>query len=204
MDACLWLLRHGIPPERLTWIKPRDSWLLDRAAVQPGPQFARRVLADFSAQSRAIKAADSIDDLFARLDERGCLLRIDDAVEPSMYRCAIVSQAELEQLRRIDDVVRMGHVVALEPGRIALDDGTIDADPSALYVDCTGDGIGHAGGHPRLRARPHHPAVGAHLPARRSAPRSPPASRRWTSTTTPRTTTAGRCRIRRSRSTGSP
>ena len=54
MDTCLWLMRHGIAPERLTWIKPRDSWLLDRAAVQPGMQFARRVLADFSAQSRAI------------------------------------------------------------------------------------------------------------------------------------------------------
>jgi hypothetical protein len=143
MDACVWLLRHGIPPERLTWIKPRDSWLLDRAAVQPGPQFARRVLADFSAQWRAIKAADSIDDLFARLAEGGCLLRIDEAVQPSMYRCAIVSQAELAQLKRIGDVVRMGHVIALDPGRIVLDDGTIDADPSALFVDCTGDGIGH-------------------------------------------------------------
>ena len=59
-----------------------------------------------------------------------------------MYRCAIVSQGELEQLRLITDVVRMGHVIALEPGRIVLDDGTIDVDPSALYVDCTGDGIG--------------------------------------------------------------
>ncbi|MDT5335592.1 MAG: hypothetical protein QOD90_1097, partial [Mycobacterium sp.] len=115
MDACLWLLRHGIPPERLTWIKPRDSWLLDRASVQPGPQFARRVLADFSAQWRAINAADSVDDLFARLAERGCLLRIDEAVQPSMYRCAIVSHGELERLRLIDDVVRLGHVVALEP-----------------------------------------------------------------------------------------
>ena len=59
-----------------------------------------------------------------------------------MYRCAIVSRGELEQLRRISDVVRMGRVVALEPGRIILDDGTVDVDPSALYVDCTGDGIG--------------------------------------------------------------
>ena len=41
MDACLWLLRHGIAPQRLTWIKPRDSWVLDRAAIQPGSQFAK-------------------------------------------------------------------------------------------------------------------------------------------------------------------
>ena len=142
MDSCTWLMRHGISPDRLTWIKPRDSWLLDRASVQPGPAFARRVLADFSAQSRAIAGADSIEDLYVRLEKLGCLLRVDEAVTPSMYRCAIVSRGELEHLRRISDVVRMGRVVALEPGQIVLDDGTIDVDPSALFVDCTGDGIG--------------------------------------------------------------
>lgn len=142
MDTCLWLMRHGIAPERLTWIKPRDSWLLDRAAVQPGMQFARRVLADFSAQSRAIRQATSIDDLYGRLESLGCLLRIDQTVEPTMYRCAIVSRGELEQLRHIEHVVRMGHVLALEPGRVVLDCGTIETDPVALHVDCTGDGIG--------------------------------------------------------------
>lgn len=142
MDACLWLLRHGVEPDRLTWIKPRDSWLLDRSAVQPGMQFARRVLADFSAQSRAIAQATSIDDLYLRLEKLGCLLRIDPTVEPTMYRCAIVSRGELEQLRLISDVVRMGRVVSVEPGRIVLDEGTVDTDPDALYVDCTGDGIG--------------------------------------------------------------
>ena len=50
MDACLWLLRHGVSPQRLTWIKPRDSWILDRAAIQPGSQFAKGVLRDFSNQ----------------------------------------------------------------------------------------------------------------------------------------------------------
>jgi hypothetical protein len=142
MDTCLWLMRHGIPPERLTWIKPRDSWILDRAAVQPGMQFARRVLADFSAQSRAIKQATSIDDLYLRLEKLGCLLRIDKSVEPTMYRCAILSHGELEKLRLIEHVVRMGHVTALEKGRVVLDDGTVDTAPTALYIDCTGDGIG--------------------------------------------------------------
>ena len=142
MDTCSWLLRHGIPPERITWIKPRESWVLDRAAVQPGMQFARRVLADFSAQSRAIKQATSIDDLYLRLEKLGCLMRIDPAVEPTMYRCAILSQHELEKLRTITDVVRMGHVQSVEPGRVVLDGGTLTTHPDALYLDCTGDGIG--------------------------------------------------------------
>ncbi len=141
-DSCLWLLRHGIAPDRLTWIRPRDSWLLDRAAIQPGMTFARQVVADFAAQMRASIKAESIEDLFARLAAAGCLLRIDDTVEPTMYRCAIVSKPELAQLKLIDDVVRMGHVLAIEPGRITLADGTVDVDPAALYVDCTGDGLG--------------------------------------------------------------
>ena len=141
-DSCLWLLRHGISPDRLTWIRPRDSWLLDRAAIQPGPTFADRVIGDFISQLRAIKKADSVDDLFDRLAAAGCLLRIDESVTPTMYRCAIVSEAELAQLRRIDDVVRMGHVSAIEPGRIVLDEGVVASDPDALYVDCTGDGLG--------------------------------------------------------------
>jgi hypothetical protein len=142
MDTCSWLLRHGIAPDRVTWIKPRESWVMDRAAVQPGLQFARRVLADFSAQSRAIKRATSIDDLYLQLEALGCLMRIDQSVEPTMYRCAILSQHELEKLRTIDGVVRMGHVQSVEPGRVVLDGGTIDTNPSALYIDCTGDGIG--------------------------------------------------------------
>ncbi|MDT5004256.1 MAG: hypothetical protein QOJ24_1432 [Mycobacterium sp.] len=142
MDTCLWLLRHGVGPERLTWIKPRDSWLLNRANVQPGAQFAKRVLADVSAQLKSVQQAESVDDLFARLSAAGSLMRIDDSIEPQMYRCAIVSDAELEQLRRIDNVVRMGHVKAIEPGRVALDGGWLQPADSVLYIDCTAVGLG--------------------------------------------------------------
>ena len=141
-DSCLWLLRHGISPDRLTWVRPRDSWLLDRAAIQPGMAFAERVISDFTAQLKAIMKATSVEDLFDRLAGSGCLRRIDETVTPTMYRCAIVSDAEMTQLRRIDDVVRMGHVRSLEPGRMVLDEGTVTTDPAALYVDCTGDGLG--------------------------------------------------------------
>jgi hypothetical protein len=141
MDACLWLLRHGIPAPRLTWIKPRDSWILDRAAIQPGRQFAKRTLSDFSSQLAAVHEAESLADLFDRLEATGCLLRIDTSVDPTMYRCAILSQAELEALRAIDGVVRMGHVQSIEPGRVTLEGGTLDVDASALYIDCTADGL---------------------------------------------------------------
>ena len=141
MDACLWLLRHGVAAERLTWIKPRDAWVLDRAAIQPGSQFAKRVLREISNQLAAVHEAESLPDLFDRLESKGCLQRIDMSVDPTMYRCAILSQAELTELRRIEDVVRMGHVQSLEPGRITLDGGTRDIDRSALFIDCSADGF---------------------------------------------------------------
>jgi hypothetical protein len=143
MDACLWVLRHGVAPSRLMWVKPRDAWILDRAAIQPGSQFAKRVLRDFSNQLAAVHEAESLPDLFDRLESKGCLLRIDGSVDPTMYRCAILSQAELTELRRIEDVVRMGHVQSLEPGRMTLDGGTRDIDGSALYIDCSADGFAH-------------------------------------------------------------
>ena len=36
MDACIWLLLNGAPPERIRWVVPRDAWLLDRACFQFG------------------------------------------------------------------------------------------------------------------------------------------------------------------------
>jgi NAD(P)-binding Rossmann-like domain len=143
MDACLWLLRHGIDPARLTWIKPRESWVLDRAAIQPGRKFAGKVLSDFANQIAAVHEASSLPELFELLEAKGCLMRIDRSVEPTMYRCAILSQAELEALRRIENVVRMGRVLALDPGRVTLEDGVLDVQGSTLYIDCSADGLAH-------------------------------------------------------------
>lgn len=140
IDTCLWLLGQGIAPDRLTWIMPRDSWLLDRAKMQPGSLFADQIKAGFIAQLRAISDATSVEDLFARLEGSGGLLRIDPAVRPSMYRCATVTRLELEQLRRIGDVVRLGHLRHVDADRMVLDGGAVARAGRTLYVDCTADG----------------------------------------------------------------
>ncbi len=141
MDACLWLLKNGIGPEKLTWIKPRDAWILDRATVQPSATFIDDFRARFGGTLVSIGQAESIEDLFDRLEAAGTLLRLDPSIRPSMYRCAILAHAELDQLRRIDNVVRMGHVQRIEPTTIVLDDGSVPSTPGALYIDCTSDGL---------------------------------------------------------------
>lgn len=58
-----------------------------------------------------------------------------------MYRCATVSRAELDQLRTIKNIVRLGHVQRIEHDRVVLDRGTIAATSSVLYIDCAADGL---------------------------------------------------------------
>ena len=141
MDACLWLLAQGVEPDQIRWVMPRDSWVIDRAVAQPGPAFAEAIVPIFVGQLEAVQAAASIDDLFERLEACGRLIRLDPSVRPTMYRCATVSQAELVQLRRIRDVVRLGRVVQIAPDRLVLEQGAIAASGSTLYVDCTADGL---------------------------------------------------------------
>jgi hypothetical protein len=141
MDTCLFLLKQRVDPERISWIMPRDSWLLDRANVQAQEMFQESIVRGFSEMFEAIADSESIPDLFRRVEARGQLLRIDDKVRPTMYRCATVTKAEVEQLRRIDDIIRLGRVKRIDENRVVLDDGEIETTSSTLYIDCTADGL---------------------------------------------------------------
>ena len=141
IDACLWLLDHGVEPSRIRWIMPRDAWFMDRANFQPGLENFERNMGYSLAQFSSIIEAGSPADLFARLEAKGALLRLDPEVEPTTYRCGTVSRDELALLRRIADVVRLGRLRAIEPTRIVLDHGALPADPDTLYLDCSASAI---------------------------------------------------------------
>ena len=114
---------------------------MNRANFQPGIENYERSVGSNIDQFEAIVEASSVPDLFTRLEAREQLLRIDKAVEPTTYRCAVVSQAELAQLGRIEDVVRLGHVRSVEPTWIVLDEGTVPAEHDTLYIDCSASAI---------------------------------------------------------------
>lgn len=141
MDACLFLLRYGVEPERICWVMPRDSWLFNRAWIQSGRLFSQSIARGFAAQAAALAEADSLDDALERVAATGFILRFDPDVWPTMWRCATVTEAELEQLRRIGNVVRLGRVEAITEGRIVLQHGEIPTAAGTLHVDCSADGL---------------------------------------------------------------
>jgi hypothetical protein len=141
MDACVWLLDNGVDPDRITWIMPRDSWVLNRANLQPGDEFFAAFCKSLADQVEAVALADSVDDVFARLEAAGELRRLDPTVTPTAYHCATLSDRELAQLRRIKKVIRLGHVTEIDAGEITLERGTIPTGPATLHVDCSAIGI---------------------------------------------------------------
>jgi hypothetical protein len=136
MDAVLFLLDRGVDPDHITWIMSNDSWLFDRAQIQP-----RRALGDgIGSQMKNIAESDSLEAMFHSLEADKRILRIDPNVWPTKYRCATVSLDELAQLRRIERVVRMGRVERIESDTIVLEKGTLATDAGKLHVDCSANG----------------------------------------------------------------
>jgi len=141
MDACIWLLENGADPNRIRWIVPRDSWTLNRANLQPGDDFFAALCKSIADQAEAVALADSVEDVLARLEAMGELRRLDPNVTADAYHCAILSDGELAELRRIDGVIRLGRVIGIDVDEVRLERGTIPTGPATLHIDCSAAGI---------------------------------------------------------------
>lgn len=136
IDAALFLMNRGVDPDSITWIMPNDSWFWDRGKLPPPTSMTELV-----GMLQVAADLDTPDAMFAALDERGIVFRLDPDVRPTKWKCATVSRDELPQLRRISDVVRLGRVEQLSRGSVALVHGRRDVPENSLFIDCTADGL---------------------------------------------------------------
>jgi hypothetical protein len=137
-DACIWLLGNGVDPNAICWVRPREPWMLNRAVVQPDPAVFIGMAAD--TLQAAVEAA-SADDMFCRLEDAGVMLRIDRSMTPSMAKTPTLAQWELDRLRTIEHVVRLGHLQRVEPTRLVLDQGEATIANDAVIVHCAASGL---------------------------------------------------------------
>ena len=141
MDTVTWLLEHGVAPASITWVRPRDAWVLNRKNVQPKYDFFEQIFTARAQEMEAARDCSSLDDLFVRLEAAGVLQRFDKNVTPTMFRCSICSEAEVEQLRRVTNIIRLGHVQWIGGDRLVLQRGTVSIKRGTIHVNCTSDGI---------------------------------------------------------------
>lgn len=137
-DTCIWLLAHGVDPDAICWVRPRDPWMLNRALIQPNPAIYLGMVANML---EASSGAASLPDLFLRLEELGIMLRIDPSVTPTMAKAPTLGTWELDKLRSIENVVRLGHVRAVHRGRLEMDQGDVSIADDAIVVHCAADGL---------------------------------------------------------------
>ncbi len=153
MDTCVWLRQCGAPAEAIQWVAPRDSWLFNRVVTQSGPEFFFEAVGGQADQLEAFAKATSVADLYLRLEACGALMRIDQGRIPQMFHFATLSTGELEVLRGIRDVVRMGRVQALHADAMVLQEGRVPIAPGTLFIDCTASAVGFKPGTPVFNGR---------------------------------------------------
>ena len=141
MDAVGWLLGAGAEPEQIHWVVPRDSWLINRRITQPGVEFFDAVFGGQAAQMEAFATAETVDEIFDKLEIAGTMLRIDPTERPTMFHYATISEGEIAELRRVRNVIRKGRVTAINTDGLTMQQGFAAMPADTLYIDCTASAV---------------------------------------------------------------
>ena len=141
MDVGVWLINSGAEPSSISWVMPRDSYLINRLHTQPGMEFFNDAMGGQANQMEAFAKATSIDDLFDRLEACEAMLRIYPDHKPSMFHYATMSKGEIEILRKITNVIRLGHVQSVQRDALVLTKGTAPLPPDTVCIDCTASAV---------------------------------------------------------------
>jgi hypothetical protein len=140
MDTCNWLLDSGVDANQIRWIRPRDGWFFNRTYMQP----LDLVGSYMQLQARFVQHAancDSSRSFVDGLEADDVMVRIDPSVQPTVFRGATVSRLELDCLRQIENVVRLGRVRRIGTQRVVFENAELQSDPDHVYVDCTAAGV---------------------------------------------------------------
>lgn len=133
IDTVTWLISRGVRAERIHWVVPRDAWFFSREAFEPS-----KVGRTWKTFLQLASAQSTLTHLCLALEKAGIWCRVDQGRWPETFHGAFVSEEELEYLRRVESVVRMGHVKHVAIDAVHLEAGTYATGPDTLHIDCAG------------------------------------------------------------------
>jgi hypothetical protein len=143
LDSVSWLLANGAPASAISWVVPRDAWLVNRKLFQPGDALLAQTLNSVAAQFEVCASARTLRQLCEGMEAAGNWLRLDPNVWPAMLHGATITAAELERLRSVGTIIRHGHLQRIEHDRMMLSEGEVPTAPHTLYIDCTAAALAH-------------------------------------------------------------
>jgi hypothetical protein len=140
-DTCLWLQQNGVASDAIRWIKPREAWIFNRTFTQPRDLVGSSYMQLQANWIAAAAQADDGADFARRLEDSGVFVRTDRSIEPTMFRGSTMAPRELELLREIENVVRLGRVQRIGTQGVELTEGSLPAERGEVFVDCTANGV---------------------------------------------------------------
>ncbi|OAG20574.1 hypothetical protein CC77DRAFT_988646 [Alternaria alternata] len=96
---------------------------------------------DSSKKAEIFMKSATSSEMFERMEEAGYALRIDKNVQPTMMKIGILAKAEMERVRVVQNIIRLGHVIRIDEDKVTLDKGTYTPVPDTLYIDCSAAGF---------------------------------------------------------------
>ena len=136
LDAICFLVDSGVPKENIYWFVSQDSWFWNRDIVQP-PLVGKA----FLAQLNAVNNNKLADEAFLNLEKIGHVFRLDKKIRPAKWKCATISKKELQTVRKIQNVIRMGRVKKVSKNNIFLERGRVQNSEKSIIVDCSACGL---------------------------------------------------------------
>jgi len=137
MDVGVWLMNMGVEASNISWVRPRETWMINRASTQPGSKFASNSVGWQLEQVRIAATATSGDEIFLHLERHGHMIRLDQSRLPSKFHYPTISQGEVDLLRQIEHVITIGRVNLIESGMMHGLEGDAEVPADSLFIDCT-------------------------------------------------------------------
>ena len=141
LDALLYLIDNNVDPAKIVWIVSNDCWYINRTVFccdvkKMGDVFPRLL------GKEGLLGAEDVNDAYEKLEALGQFMRLDKNIWPTKMRAATVSEEEINKIRRVGNVVRLGRIESIEKSSIIFKQGdTIPTDSDTLHVDCTAAGL---------------------------------------------------------------